>query len=198
MDPKNPYLDANWPREKSLRATIWDVVKFALLTLAIVLPIRAFVAQPFIVSGQSMDPTFRTRQYLIIDELSYFFRQPERGEVIVFRFPEDPSKFFIKRVIGLPGETISIRANKVTITTTDKKVITLDEPYTQGNTYPSINTTLKDKEYFVMGDNRELSYDSRRWGALPREMIKGRALVRLFPPSQIGLLPGDYSNQDSN
>src|SRR3989344_361805 len=99
---------AEKPRQKS---GWWEIVRFVLVTLIIVVPIRTYVAQPFIVSGLSMVPSFDDGEYLIIDELSYLFRPPERGEVIVFRYPQDPSKFFIKRVINLPGETVTIQNN---------------------------------------------------------------------------------------
>src|SRR3989344_2645643 len=106
----------------------WEIVRFAVITLHIVVPIRAYVAQPFIVSGISMAPSFEDGEYLVIDELSYHLRTPERGEVIVFRYPKDPAKFFIKRVIGLPGETIKISAGQVVIKKGETE-FTLDEPY---------------------------------------------------------------------
>lgn len=172
-----------------LKQALWETIKFAVVTLAIVLPIRAYVAQPFIVSGNSMYPTFKNNEYLIIDELSYHLREPKRGEVIVFRFPKDPKTFFIKRVIGLPGETVSIRDGAVSVIK-DGETVTLDEEYLttsfQGNTVMELGAG----EYFVMGDNRSASLDSRSWGALPRDLVTGRVLVRLYPPDRAALLPG--------
>ena len=94
------------PEKSSFKKSdfIWETVKFAIFALVIVLPIRIYIAQPFIVSGSSMDPTFDNGHYLIVDQLSYRFEKPKRGEVIIFKYPNDPSKFFIKRIIGLPGE----------------------------------------------------------------------------------------------
>jgi signal peptidase I len=168
-----------------------ELLKFVLVAAIIVVPLRLFVAQPFIVSGQSMDPTFANGQYLIVDELSYHFEAPQRGEVIIFRYPKDPSQFFIKRIIGLPGETVMIRNGQVEIKKVDGTVVTLDESYVVnlGNggdaTYP-----IPAGEYFVMGDNRPESSDSRSWGLLPRQNIVGRAFLRLLPVQTIGLFPG--------
>ncbi len=89
------------------KSEIWEFVKFAVISILIVIPIRLWIAQPFIVHGSSMVPSFQNGDYLIVDEISYQLRQPERGEVIVFRYPKDPSQFFIKRVAGLPGDKIN-------------------------------------------------------------------------------------------
>ena len=172
-----------------------EILKFAAIALVIVVPFRMFIAQPFIVSGASMSPTFETGQYLIIDQLSYQFEKPERGDVVVFRFPEDTSKFFIKRIIGLPGETVEIQGTDVII----KDPVTgtqfrLDEPYVkEANLRDDFLTIrLKQDEYFVLGDNRAASSDSRVWGPVPENLIVGRVLVRLLPLSQSGLFPGVY------
>lgn len=170
-----------------------ELIKFALITLLIVLPIRIYIAQPFIVSGSSMDPTFANGQYLIIDEISYRFQDPERGDVIVFRYPNDPTKFFIKRIIGLPGETVSINGATVTITNTEHpNGLVLDESYIERPMWSSAYITLGDEEYFVMGDNRPASSDSRVWGPLDRDLITGRAFVRLLPVSTVDLFPGEH------
>lgn len=172
-----------------LRESIWEIVKFCLITLAIVVPIRTFVAQPFIVSGDSMYPTFTGHEYLIIDELSYHLREPTRGEVIVFRFPQDPKKHFIKRIIGLPGETVVVKNNEVWIKQGDQ-TIKLEEPYVHQQFWNDTEITLGPNDYFVMGDNRPVSHDSRAWGPLPEKLITGRVFVRLFPLGQVGFLPG--------
>ena len=146
-------------------AGVWEIVKFGLIVLAIVMPIRLYVAQPFIVSGESMAPTFSSGDYLIIDELTYnFINEPQKGEVVVFRYPQDPSKFFIKRIVGLPGEELVV---------------------------DGVEWKMGENEYFVMGDNSRFSLDSRSWGALPRENITGRALLRLWPPTALAYMPGD-------
>jgi signal peptidase I len=171
----------------------WDLIKFAIVALVIVIPIRMFIAQPFVVSGESMFPTFHDGEYLIIDELSYIVGTPHRGDVIVFRYPNDTKRFFIKRIIGMPNEEISINDGKVTVINTENpKGITLSEPYID----ESFNTTTSfktgGKEYFVMGDNRNRSSDSRMWGSLPEKLIIGRAYLRLLPIKEISYLPGNY------
>lgn len=172
------------------KQSIWEAVKFAVITIAIVVPIRVYVAQPFIVSGASMVPTFHNGEYLVIDELSFLFRSPHRGEVVVFRYPKDPSKFFIKRVIGLPNERLEITQSGVVVVTADEKIITLKEPYIKNQLLPNQTIKLKDDEYFVMGDNRPESLDSRIWGPVTGNLIRGRVFLRLLPISKLNLLPG--------
>ncbi len=169
-----------------------EIVRFSIIAILIVIPIRMFVAQPFIVSGASMDNTFHSGEYLIVDQVTYHFDSPDRGEVVIFRYPKDPSKFFIKRVIGIPGDTITIADNKVTITNEEyPDGLVLNEPYIKSmQNSPSLTETLAEREYFVMGDNRDQSSDSRSWGILQEDRIVGRAFLRLFPPSEVGYLPG--------
>jgi signal peptidase I len=171
---------------------VWLIVKFSIAALFIALPIRWFVAQPFIVEGPSMEPTFKTSEYLVIDKLWYHFHQPERGDVIIMRYPLDPSLYFVKRVIGLPGETVSITNGVVTILSASGTTITLHEPYIVEQTAKPQNetTTLAEDEYFVMGDNRTQSSDSREWGPLQAKFIVGRAFMRLYPLNEIQILPG--------
>lgn len=193
-----PTTAAPTPQEKQIHPLL-ELAQFAFIALLIVIPIRYFIAQPFIVSGSSMENTFHTGEYLIIDQLSYHFEDPARGDVIVFHYPKDPSKFFIKRVIGTPGDTIDIQGSVVTITGKDGKTETLKEPYIKSMAQnSSVIETLGDREYFVMGDNRDASSDSRVWGVLNRELIVGRALFRLFPFSKVSFLPGEYSFSSAN
>ena len=175
---------------------IRDTFKFVLIILLIVVPVRIFIAQPFIVNGASMDPTFEHGEYLIVDQISYRFNKPERGDVIVFKYPNDTRQFFIKRVIGLPGERIKIDGTKVTIFNEeypDGKV--LDEPYIKSNSRHGSkpDVILSNSEYYVLGDNRLESSDSRSWGPLRKELIIGRPLVRLLPPGSISFLPGVFN-----
>lgn len=191
-----PQHPSEQPREKgSNESFLMEIFKFAVIALVIVIPFRMFIAQPFIVSGASMSPTFETGQYLIIDQLSYHFDDPQRGDVIIFRFPEDTSKFFIKRVIGLPGETVELEGTDVVIIdrVTGERT-RLEEPYVAAaNLKDDFQTIeLRNGEYFVMGDNRSASSDSRIWGPVPERMIVGRAFVRLLPASQFETHPGDY------
>ncbi len=164
--------------------------KFILTVGAILLCIRLFFAEPFLVSGSSMEPTFETGDYLIVDELSYRFKDPKRGDVVVFKPPYDTKKHLIKRVIALPGETVSVKGDKVVITTIDDKTLTLMEPYVTFQSDKEATYKLSDSEYFVMGDNRSVSYDSRSWGPLPSYKITGRALLRLYPLNQLDIFPG--------
>lgn len=169
-----------------------DLFTLALLIVLVVIPIRAFVISPFVVDGESMHPTFENLDYLIIDELIYNFTIPARGDVVVFRYPKDPSVFYIKRIIGLPEETVSISHGVVTITTTNGEKLALNEPYTvnEDATYTDI-VSLNPGEYFVMGDNRPNSSDSRIWGALPEKNIIGRVDLRLLPIPKSSFFPGD-------
>ncbi len=173
-----------------------DLFTLALLIVLVVLPLRAFVISPFVVDGESMHPTFQNLDYLIIDEISYRFSAPTRGDVVVFRYPLDPSVFYIKRIIGLPGETVSIGRGVVTVKTSSGQELALREPYitTEDATY-SKNVTLGSGEYFVMGDNRPNSSDSRVWGPLPEKDLIGRVLLRLLPVAHAGFFPGavEYS-----
>jgi signal peptidase I len=139
-----------------------------------------------------MDTTFASGQYLIVDQVTYNFETPSRGDVIVFRYPRDPSKFFIKRIIGLPGDTLEIENAEVTIVNeASPNGFTIDEPYIQEMSPSSPMTeVLGEREYFVMGDNRNKSSDSRSWGVLQEERIVGKAFLRLFPPSKFDHLPG--------
>ena len=160
----------------------WELAKIALIALVIVLPIRYFLFQPFIVKGESMAPNFENGDYLIVDEISYRFSEPQRGDVIVFNYPKDKTQRFIKRIIGLPGENVQIKDGNVSITN-GQNTIQLDEKYLPNDlkTYGDVATTLGKDEYFVMGDNRDYSFDSRSWGVVPRENIIGKAFLRIFP-----------------
>jgi len=176
-------------REKTKQILVFcaEILKIALIALAIVLPIRYFLFQPFIVKGESMSPNFENGDYLIVDEISYRLSDPQRGDVIVFKYPKDKSQRFIKRIIGLPGETVVVENGEILITKTNGETFTLQENYLSDilKTYGDTNTKLKNREYFVLGDNRAYSYDSRSWGIVPRENIIGRAFLRLFPVTEI-------------
>ncbi len=187
MDPKKP---TTW------KSILKEIGIFLVIAICIVWPFRVFVAEPYIVDGASMDPTFKTGDYLIVDKLSYELGSPKRNSVIVFKFPTEPSRDLIKRVIGLPGDTITSTGDTVTITNTEHpEGFVLDEKYLTHTPTQSFTITLKADEFFVMGDNRPESFDSRSWGVLPRKDILGRPLLRLFPLNKVGVLPGDYTTK---
>jgi signal peptidase I len=157
-----------------------EIFQTVILALLIVLPIRLFIFQPFIVKGQSMEPNFEDGDYLIIDEITYRFREPKRGEVVVFKNPMNEHQRFIKRIVGLPGETVEISDGKIFISNGEKKV--LNEPYLNSSfTTGEIQITLGKDEYFVLGDNRQFSLDSRRFGPIRKKEIVGRVFLRLWP-----------------
>jgi len=171
----------------SFKNTLSEIFETILIALVIVIPIRYFLIQPFMVKGQSMEPTFQDNNYLIIDKLSYRLRSPQRGEVIVMDSPSNNGQYFIKRIIGLPNETLEIKNGKITIYNQENpEGTTLDEPYLGNIETPGdLSITLKANEYFVLGDNRYHSYDSRSWGVLEEDKIVGKVWVRLWPLNEI-------------
>jgi len=177
------------PNREEVLSFFWEVVKIVVISLVIIIPVRYYLFQPFFVKGASMEPTFNDGDYVLIDEISYSFRDPQRGEVMIFRSPQDRSQFFIKRVVGLPGEQIQIKDNGVFIyNKQNPEGITLDEteyldPNTQ--TLGNLRINIDDNEYFVLGDNRLHSSDSRLWGGVNRSLITGRVLLRAWPFNKI-------------
>ena len=168
---------------KALGAFLFETFKLVLVSFLIIAPIRYFVVQPFFVLGASMEPTFQNGDYLIIDEISYSVGDPDRGDVIVFHYPYNTKQFYIKRIVGLPGEILTLDDKGVTVKNKDNpEGVALSEEYLPvKEEYGNMTMTLGNDEYFVMGDNRDASSDSRRWGALKREFIVGKVLVRAFP-----------------
>ncbi|KPJ55381.1 hypothetical protein AMJ47_00745 [Parcubacteria bacterium DG_72] len=169
------------PRIKKGLAFVIEIIKIAVIAAVIVIPIRYYLFQPFFVRGQSMDPSFEHGDYLIIDEITYRFRDPERGEVIVFKFPYDSSQKFIKRIIGLPGETIEVTEGKIIIYQESGPVVLDESDYVADFTGSDIKVKLADDEYFVMGDNRDFSFDSRKFGPITRKNIIGKVVFRAWP-----------------
>jgi signal peptidase I len=170
-------------KARKVFAFVIELVEVVAISLAIILPVRYFLIKPFYVKGASMEPNFFDHEYLIIDELSYRLHQPERGDIVVFHYPRDPKQVFIKRVIGLPGETVEIASGQVKIYNSQNpngKV--LDEAYLdQEYTSAAPPLTLKAGEYFLLGDNRAASLDSRYFGPVQGSAIIGRVWVRGFP-----------------
>lgn len=171
-----------------------SIIEMLLLTLLMLLVIR-FAVQNYQVQGVSMEPSLHNQEYILVDKVSYLFQHPSRGDVIVFRYPVDPSENFVKRIIAVPGDTISVVGEQVTV-----DGVVLNEPYINSsdriNPFPSFkNRILANNEYFVMGDNRGNSSDSRDWGAVPSQNIIGKATLIFWPLGEhnSGLLP-DVSN----
>lgn len=175
---------------------ILEVIKVALLAGVTIGLVRYFLFKPFYVKGQSMEPTYLEHEYLIVDEISYRFRTPERGEVVVFRSPVTDSEYYIKRVIGLPGERVSVQNNKVIIYNDahPEGVVMSESAYLTEETPGSITVTLGIDEYFVMGDNRDASYDSRRFGAIHKKDIIGRTWLRGWPIQRISIFEKPWYN----
>lgn len=175
-----------------------ETVKIIIISLAIILPIRYFLIQPFYVKGASMEPTFYTHDYLIVNEIGYRFNDPERGDVIIFKYPRDQKQYFIKRIIGVPGDRIVVKNYKVFVYNDDNKGgIELKENYLAPEESTSINTdiTLGDNEYVVLGDNRDQSLDSRNFGKILRSHIIGEVWFRGWPFSRWGIIePVEYQN----
>ena len=173
---------------KQFFSSVLEIVEITAFAFVAVFLIRSYLVQPFLVSGSSMVPNFSDGDYLLVDELTYRFRAPERGEVVVFRYPKDESVYFIKRIIGLPGEKVVIKDNKTTIfNDSHKEGFTLDEKYLIGTAPVSGNAEFQVSagSYFVLGDNRAYSFDSRSWGTLVKSDIVGLAQFRLWPPASM-------------
>lgn len=165
-----------------------EVLEVALVAVAAVVVARTFLVQPFLVSGASMEPSFSHGDYLLVDELTYYFREPERGEVVVFKYPGDESIYYIKRIIGLPGEELRVRAGAVTVMNREHpEGLKLTESYLPNDlrTPRNADITLGAGQYFVMGDNRLQSFDSRDWGPVAKKEVIGIARLRLWPLTKV-------------
>lgn len=173
---------------KSFLYAIWEIIEVAIIAIAAVLIIRYFLVQPFLVSGASMEPNFHSGDYLLIDEVSYRFREPQRGEVVVFHYPNNKNIYYIKRIIGLPGEEVEIKNGKIKIYNSENsKGFILDENYLFNNLGDSKieKTLIGGEKYYVLGDNRNFSFDSRSWGPLKKSEIVGLVRLRLWPLNQV-------------
>jgi signal peptidase I len=198
---KNDQMPNKNEKYYGIGSFLLEIIKVFVLAVVIIVPIRFFLLQPFFVKGASMEPNFLDGQYLIVNELGYkktklsiggnniftvnSYKDLQRGDVVVFRYPKDPSQFFIKRTIGLPGEKIKISNDQVTIYNKDNPSgFILDESvYLSQTTHTSgdITIQLKDDEYYLLGDNRTQSHDSRAFGPVNKDFITGKVLVRAFP-----------------
>ncbi len=170
--------------KKAALGFLFELIQVLAISLAIIIPVRYFLVQPFYVKGASMEPNFFDHEYLIIDELSYRFHTPSRGDIVVLRYPNDQKQYFIKRIIGLPGETIEIAGGQIKIfndahpngEVLDERAY-LDQEFTA----TTRTVTLKPNEFYVLGDNRVASLDSRYFGPVVRDLIVGRVWLRGWP-----------------
>lgn len=182
---------------KAIFSFILELIKIVIISLAIIIPIRAYVAQPFYVEGASMEPNFYDNEYLIVNEFSYHFSDPRRGEVVIFRPPNNYKVYYIKRIIGLPGETVEIKGNQIIIYNSENPAgFILDESkYLAAKTYnlvdDKIYSPLASDEYFVLGDNRPNSLDSRKIGPIQRQQIRGQVFLRAFPFNRFTIFLND-------
>lgn len=170
---------------------IFELVKIIIISLVVIIPIRYFLIQPFIVKGASMEPNFHDNEYLIINEITYRFKEAQRGDIVVFRYPQNPQEYFIKRVIGLPGEKIKFSDGNVYISKDENEWTRLDENYLDASVKSFANSDqpvdIGSDEYFVMGDNRNSSKDSRSFGPVNKSFIIGKVLLRGFPFNRVSL-----------
>lgn len=194
---KNKYpnhIEENLTLGRQAVIFAWELFKVILISLVIIIPVRYFLIKPFYVKGASMEPSFYDKEYLIIDELSYRLGEPGRGDSVVFKYPIDPRQFFIKRIIGMPGERVLIMDGIVKIYNQDNpEGIVLYEPYIPSGvkTLQDTDIALEDDEYFLLGDNRTASLDSRAFGPVKEEFIVGRTLLRGWPITEFGLVTND-------
>lgn len=171
-------------------SSIFEFLKTVIAIVLIAFFVRFFLFQPFVVEGSSMEPNFHNAEYLLVNKLSYRLAAPKRGDVIVFHPPTAPSVNYIKRIIATPGETVEVKNGQIFVNNTE-----IDEPYipaektlVRNSEAANLKTTLGENEYFVLGDNRDHSSDSREWGNVPKENIIGKAWVILFPVKNFGLV----------
>lgn len=190
--PKNIGVSPERPaaRKEELRETLAEIIKVFILAVAVILPIRLFLIQPFYVKGASMEPNFYENEYLIVDKLSPHFKPYERGEAIVFRFPAAERKYLIKRIIGMPSERVVIQNRQIAIYSAeypDGRALKEDayNPYLLRD--QTIDETLASDEYFVLGDNRPVSFDSEIFGPLKANQITGRVFFRGWPIERLEL-----------
>ncbi len=169
---------------------LWELIRIIVVAFVVMVAFRVFVAEPFVVSGSSMVPNFHNKEYLVVDKVSYRLGEPKRGDVIVFKYPKDTSQYFIKRIIALPGERVQVDNGRVKVFNNEyPEGVVITEPYltSEDATFGKTDiVTLGSSEYYVLGDNRLASSDSRVWGILPEHNIIGKAWFRAFPITELG------------
>jgi signal peptidase I len=207
MNEKNNWNEETQKDYVGIGGFMFEMIKMFLLAFIIFAPIKIFLFQPFFVQGASMEPNFENNQYLIVKEFGYKqvslgkegdelfafgpFKELERKMPVVFRYPKNPKQYFIKRIIGLPGERVEIKEGKIKIFNEENpEGFNLDEKdylSQQIKTKPDMTVTLSEDQYFVMGDNRNASSDSRSWGPVSKKDIIGKVMLRAWPLDKLAI-----------
>jgi signal peptidase I len=190
MEQEEQYQRSNQQKTNIFKSELFDIIKTLILFSIIYFVIKGYIAQPFLVKGRSMEQTFSDGDYLIVDQITYNFTEPKRSEVIVFHTEFIPGgnekEYYIKRVIGIPGDRVVIKDGEVLLYENNSETPTiLDENYIIDGlktlSQEPVDMVLKDNQYFVLGDNRGNSSDSRYWGPVDKTYIVGKPFIRLFP-----------------
>ena len=172
------------PRWRKVTGGIWEFAKTLIIAFILAQPIMVSVAQAFQVEQYSMEPTLLPHDRVLVDKFLYRLRQPRRGDVIVLKYPLNPQRNYIKRIVALPGDTLQVKDGKLFINATQVR-----EPYVNGVPQGDFGPmTVPEDSVFVMGDNRNNSEDSRSFGALKKEQIVGQAILIYWPPPRMHLL----------
>lgn len=182
---------SNLPASQRAKLILLEFLRMGLFAVLAIVLVRYFLFKPFYVRGASMEPNYFEHEYLIIDEITYRIREPERGEVVVFRYPGARREFFLKRIVGLPGETVKVKEGRITMfNAAHPEGFTLEEEYLPKHleTAGDLTVVLEDREYFLLGDNRASSWDSRGFGPIARQQLVGRAVFRGWPFERAGVL----------
>lgn len=204
MEQENQFQQSNQQKSNIFKSELWDIIKTIIVFALIYFSIKGYVAQPFLVKGRSMEQTFSDGDYLIVDQLTYNFSEPKRSEVIVFHTEFIPGgserEYYIKRVIGIPGDRVVIKYGEVILYENNSSLPqTLDEEYIIDGlktlSQDTVDVILKENQYFVLGDNRGNSSDSRYWGPVDKKYIVGKPFIRLFPFNTITLFNNKGINE---
>jgi signal peptidase I len=174
-----------------LGAFFLDILEVVVFAIAIFLFVYLLILRPHKIKGASMEPNYPDGEYLLTEKISYYRQNPQRGDVVVFKPPVTEDDEFIKRVIGVPGETISFQNGKVYVNNQELEESYIDVP-TYGSTFLSDGKeyTVPEGQYFVLGDNRPHSSDSRVWGPITKDKVNGKAWLIYWPITKVGVVPG--------
>jgi len=182
---------------KSVVNFFFDFLETIVVALSIFVVIYLFILQPHEIKGSSMEPNFHNNEYILTDKISYRFKDPQRGNIIVFKAPKNPDIDYIKRIIGLPGESVKIEKGDVYVNgqkLTEQYILDKSLLFPGSFMQEAVPVTVPPGEYFVMGDNRPHSSDSREFGPIPKKSIIGKAFLRYWPLNEVGIISGvNYS-----